>query len=129
MDHRTTAMTPESDSQASHLRLMQRARLLSSSALDHDVDAFHDQLTELRTVLSAHIEEERGMLDGLSPAVGRVVARGQQSLVALVDDVLRDHEADEGRCACLRRANELAALLARQARLEGDVLADRSPIR
>jgi hypothetical protein len=104
---------------ASHVDLVVLTRDLCHVAIEGDTDRVHSILCRIRTDLTEHLASEAPRLHGLEGATLAAITRGQQRLLALVDDMLL---ASDEHCACLRRSAELGHQIRRQARLEAALL-------
>ena len=117
------------DSSLSHLDLLETARMLERAAIGADVPTLHRELCRLRNELTDHLADEASELERLASVPRRVVVIGQQRLRALIDDLLADSTTGpQGQCACLSRTADIVRALARQARLENDLLSERAVV-
>lgn len=108
----------------SHVDLLDHVSALERAALASDVDAVHARLCRLRNALVEHLRSELDALEALNPAAVEVVRSGHARLLSRVDDALLAGSTGEGRaCACVPRALNLRRAIARQARLESDLVA------
>ena len=114
------------DPTVSHLHLLEAARTLERAASTGDVSALHRELCSLRNDLTAHLGDEAEPPEPLPPVPNRLMIDGQLRIRVLVDDLLADTTTGpQGECACLSRSAEIVRSLARQARLERNLLARR----
>jgi hypothetical protein len=104
---------------ASHVDLVVLARDLCHVAAEGETDRVHSILCRIRTDLTKHLASEAPQLHSLEGATLAAVTRGQQRLLALVDEMLLAPVND---CACLRRSAELGHQIRRQAKLEAALL-------
>jgi hypothetical protein len=95
------------------------ARDLCHVATEGDTDRLHSILCRIRTDLTKHLASEAPQLHSLEGATLAAVTRGQQRLLALVDEMLL---APGNNCACLRRSAELGRQIRRQAKIEAALL-------
>lgn len=110
---------------ASHLGLIDMSRSLQRTALEGGTDAVHRQLRELRTALADHLDDEQARVEELPPPARGTVLAGQCRLIAVVDHLVALDEKESHDCTCHLRAVDLTQMVARQARLETDMLEGR----
>lgn len=91
-----------------------------------DLEGIHARLCSLRNDLIVHMRAEEDDLELLSAGGAIVVRRGQKRLVQAIDDLLtRTGEGGIDSCTCLSESVTLTRALARQARVEADLLSRR----
>lgn len=108
----------------SHLDLLDRASALEQAAMADDLDSAHAELCRLRNALVDHLHTESGTLDRLGPAAAEVVRAGQERLLSSINALMDRSASEEPSCACVPRSLEVTRALARQARLEAQMLLD-----
>ena len=117
-------MTSAGDGSISHLDLLARTQELQAAAIRDDHDAFRAEFRPARADLAHHLHDERAGLTHLPPITQRVVTRGQQRLLDLVEKLHTAAGGEDSACPGLARSVELTRELTRQARLEAALLRD-----
>jgi hypothetical protein len=108
----------------SHLDLLARTRALQAAAMRDDPETFRAELARLRTDLADHLQGERATLAPLPSITQRVVTRGQQRLLELVDQLVTATGEQNASYPSLIRSVALTRELSRQARLEAALFPD-----